>query len=149
MDRLLHIELVTETYPPDVNGVALTVQSLEQGLRRLRELRPCREQAHVPPLGDRSSRTVSAFDDDDVLVVFDKVRENTRGITSGNRVTYSEAANLALNQTRIGEFKRGFLYPLALIGAFAVLTLLDARRAIGKSPSGPARILGSGGTDVA
>jgi cell division protein FtsW len=32
---------------------------------------------------------------------------------------------LALNQTRIGEFKRGFLYPLALIGAFAVLTLLE------------------------
>ncbi len=28
---------------------------------------------------------------------------------------------LALNQTRIGEFKRGFFYPLALIGAFAVL----------------------------
>ena len=35
MDKPLHIELVTETYPPDVNGVALTVQSLEQGLRRL------------------------------------------------------------------------------------------------------------------
>lgn len=35
MDNCLHIELVTETYPPDVNGVALTVQSLEQGLRRL------------------------------------------------------------------------------------------------------------------
>lgn len=35
MDRLLHIELVTETYPPDVNGVALTVQSLEHGLRQL------------------------------------------------------------------------------------------------------------------
>lgn len=34
MDRLLHIELVTETYPPDVNGVALTVQSLEHGLRQ-------------------------------------------------------------------------------------------------------------------
>ncbi|WP_460457852.1 glycosyltransferase family 4 protein [Arenimonas alkanexedens] len=30
----MHIELVTETYPPDVNGVALTVQSLERGLRR-------------------------------------------------------------------------------------------------------------------
>ena len=27
--------LVTETYPPDVNGVALTVQALEQGLRAL------------------------------------------------------------------------------------------------------------------
>lgn len=33
MDRALHVELVTETYPPDINGVALTVQSLEQGLR--------------------------------------------------------------------------------------------------------------------
>ncbi len=29
---------------------------------------------------------------------------------------------LALNQTRIGEFKRGYLVPLAIIGAFAVLT---------------------------
>jgi cell division protein FtsW len=28
---------------------------------------------------------------------------------------------LALNQTRIGEFKRGFLYPLTIIGVFAVL----------------------------
>ncbi len=32
---------------------------------------------------------------------------------------------LALNQTRIGELKRGFLYPLGLIGAFAALTLLE------------------------
>lgn len=32
---------------------------------------------------------------------------------------------LALNQTRISEFKRGFLYPLALIGAFAGLTLIE------------------------
>ena len=28
---------------------------------------------------------------------------------------------LALNQTRIGEFKRGFVYPLLLIGGFAIL----------------------------
>ena len=26
--------IVTETYPPEVNGVALTVQGLEQGLRQ-------------------------------------------------------------------------------------------------------------------
>jgi cell division protein FtsW len=32
---------------------------------------------------------------------------------------------LALNQTRIGEFKRGFLYPLGIVGAFAGLTLLE------------------------
>ncbi|MGH7944151.1 MAG: FtsW/RodA/SpoVE family cell cycle protein [Opitutaceae bacterium] len=32
---------------------------------------------------------------------------------------------LALNQTRIGELKRGFLYPLGIIGAFAGLTFLE------------------------
>ena len=32
---------------------------------------------------------------------------------------------LALNQTRIGEFKRGFLYPLGIVAAFAALTLLE------------------------
>ncbi len=32
---------------------------------------------------------------------------------------------LAINQTRIGEFKRGFVLPLALIGGFAVLILLQ------------------------
>jgi cell division protein FtsW len=32
---------------------------------------------------------------------------------------------LALNQTRIGEFKRGFVYPLGLIGVFAGLIMLE------------------------
>ncbi len=32
---------------------------------------------------------------------------------------------LALNQTRLGEFKRGFIYPLGIIGAFAGLILLE------------------------
>jgi glycosyltransferase involved in cell wall biosynthesis len=35
MNAPLHVEFVTETYPPDVNGVALTVQALEYGLRAL------------------------------------------------------------------------------------------------------------------
>jgi preprotein translocase subunit SecF len=35
----------------------------------------------------------------DTVVVFDKVRENTRGITGNTRFTYSEATNLAVNQT--------------------------------------------------
>jgi cell division protein FtsW len=32
---------------------------------------------------------------------------------------------LALNQTRIGEFKRGFLYPLLIVGAFGALILRE------------------------
>jgi glycosyltransferase involved in cell wall biosynthesis len=35
MNQYLHIELVTETYPPEINGVALTVQALEHGLKKL------------------------------------------------------------------------------------------------------------------
>lgn len=35
----------------------------------------------------------------DTVVVFDKIRENTRGITASNRLTYSDATNLAVNQT--------------------------------------------------
>ena len=35
----------------------------------------------------------------DTVVVFDKVRENTRGITGSNRYTYCDATNLAVNQT--------------------------------------------------
>jgi preprotein translocase subunit SecF len=37
----------------------------------------------------------------DTVVVFDKVRENTRSITSTGKSTYSDAANLAVNQTLI------------------------------------------------
>ncbi len=32
---------------------------------------------------------------------------------------------LAVNQTRIGEFKRGFAYPLCIIGSFAALIMLE------------------------
>ena len=37
----------------------------------------------------------------DTVVVFDKVRENTRGISASNRRTYADAANLAVNQTLV------------------------------------------------
>jgi cell division protein FtsW len=36
-------------------------------------------------------------------------------------LVFSLSHYLALNQTRIGDFKRGYLYPLGLIGIFAVL----------------------------
>jgi preprotein translocase subunit SecF len=43
--------------------------------------------------------TILGFALYDVVVVFDKVRENTRGITGNPNQTYGEAANLAVNQT--------------------------------------------------
>ncbi|SBT39811.1 protein translocase subunit SecF [Micromonospora narathiwatensis] len=43
--------------------------------------------------------TILGFALYDVVVVFDKVQENTRGITANNNTTYGEASNLALNQS--------------------------------------------------
>jgi preprotein translocase subunit SecF len=40
----------------------------------------------------------------DTVVVFDKVRENTKGIVASGRSTYSKAANLAVNQTIVRSF---------------------------------------------
>ncbi|MFE6871458.1 protein translocase subunit SecF [Kitasatospora sp. NPDC057692] len=37
----------------------------------------------------------------DTVVVFDTVKENTKGITKQNKITYSEAANAGLNQTLV------------------------------------------------
>jgi len=39
----------------------------------------------------------------DTVVVFDKVRENTAGLLGGARSTYSQAANLALNQNQVSD----------------------------------------------
>lgn len=71
-----------------------------------------------------------------VLVVGIEVNGSRRWLGYGPvRLQVSEFAKLglvfclahylALNQTRIGELKRGFLYPLGIIGVFAGLTLLE------------------------
>jgi preprotein translocase subunit SecF len=53
----------------------------------------------------------------DTVVVFDKVRENTAGLLSGAKSTYSEAANLALNQTLVRSINTSIiaLLPVAAI----------------------------------
>ncbi len=53
----------------------------------------------------------------DTVVVFDKVKENTRGIAGQSRRTYSGAANLALNQTLVRSINTSFvaIMPVAAI----------------------------------
>ncbi len=46
----------------------------------------------------------------DTVVVFDKVRENTKGIAASGRSTYSKAANLAVNQTIVRSFNTSCIY---------------------------------------
>jgi preprotein translocase subunit SecF len=52
----------------------------------------------------------------DVVVVFDKVQENTRGITAGSSRTYAEATNLAVNQTLMRSINTGLVALLPVGG---------------------------------
>lgn len=53
----------------------------------------------------------------DTVVVFDKVRENTAGLLGGAKMTYSQAANLAVNQTLVRSINTSVmgLLPVAAI----------------------------------
>ncbi|MGN9813010.1 protein translocase subunit SecF [Micromonospora sp. BQ11] len=67
--------------------------------------------------------TILGFALYDVVVVFDKVQENTRGITANSNQTYGEAANLALNQSLMRSFNTSVVALLPVgsilfIGAF-------------------------------
>jgi preprotein translocase subunit SecF len=54
----------------------------------------------------------------DTVVVFDKVRENTAGLLGGARMTYSQSANLAVNQTLVRSVNT------AIIGLLPVAAIL-------------------------
>jgi preprotein translocase subunit SecF len=65
----------------------------------------------------------------DTVVVFDKVRENVRDIRSSTTRTYSEAANLAVNQVLVRSINT------TIIGVLPVLALLFAGAVIlGEGP---------------
>jgi preprotein translocase subunit SecF len=56
----------------------------------------------------------------DTVVVFDKVRENTAGLLGTGRSTYSQAANLALNQTLVRSINTSLI---ALLPVSAILVV--------------------------
>jgi preprotein translocase subunit SecF len=60
--------------------------------------------------------TILGFSLYDVVVVFDKVQENTRGITSSTTQTYAEATNLAVNQTLMRSINTGLVALLPVGG---------------------------------
>jgi preprotein translocase subunit SecF len=64
--------------------------------------------------------TILGFSLYDTVVVFDKVRENVRDLTSSARQTYSEAANLAVNQVLVRSINT------TIIGVLPVAALLFA-----------------------
>jgi preprotein translocase subunit SecF len=59
----------------------------------------------------------------DTVVVFDKVRENTAGLLGSGKSTYSQAANLALNQTLVRSINTSLI---ALLPVAAILFIGSA-----------------------
>jgi preprotein translocase subunit SecF len=64
--------------------------------------------------------TILGFSLYDTVVVFDKVKENTRGLLGLTRRTYGEAANLALNQTLMRSINTSLIAVLPVIGLMVV-----------------------------
>jgi preprotein translocase subunit SecF len=64
--------------------------------------------------------TILGFSLYDTVVVFDKVAENARGILGGSRMTYSEAANLAVNQTLARSINTSLIALLPVAGLLFV-----------------------------
>ena len=64
--------------------------------------------------------TILGFSLYDTVVVFDKVKENTRGLLSMTRRTYPEAANLAVNQTLMRSINTSIIALLPVLGLLVV-----------------------------
>ncbi|MCA1189221.1 protein translocase subunit SecF [Saccharopolyspora sp. 6V] len=64
--------------------------------------------------------TILGFSLYDTVVVFDKVKENTRGLLGLTRRSYPEAANLAVNQTLMRSINTSVIALLPVIGLLVV-----------------------------
>jgi preprotein translocase subunit SecF len=64
--------------------------------------------------------TILGFSLYDTVVVFDKVKENSRGLLGLTRRTYAETANLALNQTLMRSINTSIIGLLPVIGLLVV-----------------------------
>ena len=78
----------------------------------------------VTPATITGMLTILGFSLYDTVVVFDKVRENTKNVKQ-SRKTYAELANLAINQTLVRSVNTSFvaLLPVAAILVVSIATL--------------------------
>ena len=74
----------------------------------------------VSPAGIIGLLTVLTFSIYDSVIVFDKVNENTEGITGQRNRTYAEQTNLAINQTVMRSISTSVISALPIIALFVV-----------------------------
>jgi preprotein translocase subunit SecF len=73
-------------------------------------------QFEVTPSSVVGLLTILGYSLYDTVVVFDKVRENTRSLTTSNTMTFSQAANLGLNQTLVRSINTSVIALLPVAG---------------------------------
>jgi preprotein translocase subunit SecF len=64
--------------------------------------------------------TVLGYSLYDTIVVFDKVKENTKGLASTNRVTYTDVVNLSMNQVLARSINTSFV---AVVPVFCIVVI--------------------------
>src|SRR5690242_20019051 len=64
--------------------------------------------------------TILGFSLYDTVVVYDRIAENTKDLTAGSRMTYGEAANLAVNQTLMRSINTSLIALLPVAGLLFV-----------------------------
>ena len=69
----------------------------------------------------------------DTVVVFDKVRENTKNYQTSTRRTYAESANLAVNQTLVRSVNTS-IAALIPVGAILYVGVVHARVGSAEGP---------------
>jgi preprotein translocase subunit SecF len=74
----------------------------------------------VTPASVIALLTILGYSLYDTVVVFDKVRENTGTLTSMSRTTYSQATNLAVNQTMMRSLNTSLASLLPILGLLLV-----------------------------
>ena len=56
----------------------------------------------------------------DTIVVFDKVQENTRGLSAQRRMTYSDTVNLSMNQVLMRSLNTSLVAILPILSVLVV-----------------------------
>jgi len=73
-------------------------------------------QFEVTPSSVVGLMTILGYSLYDTVVVFDKVRENTRGLSPTSKITYSGAANLGVNQSLVRSINTSLIALLPVAG---------------------------------
>ncbi|HXA60932.1 MAG TPA: protein translocase subunit SecF [Streptosporangiaceae bacterium] len=73
-------------------------------------------QFEVTPSSVVGLMTILGYSLYDTVVVFDKVRENTRGLSPTSKITYSGAANLGVNQSLVRSINTSVIALLPVAG---------------------------------